>query len=128
MKGLLTHRAVANEDKATLSASGSVELNEEMAVQLARLNPVLQGLQLKLGEELKAQNLSLRAAVAGHPDGKLPDPAPNVAPIEGFEEDDLMVPIRSPSARKVCDGGNTPTGRRRRFWRRSPRPLKKHSR
>ncbi len=93
VKSLLTRPAVANEDKATLGADGSIWVNEEAAVELASLNQVLQGLQPKLGEVLRAKNLSLRAAVAGHPDGKLPDPAPDVAPTGGFKEDDLMVPM-----------------------------------
>ncbi len=93
VKSLLTPPAIANEDKATLGADGSVQVNEEAAVELASLNQVLQGLQPKLGEELRAKNLRLRAAVARHPEGKLPDPAPDVSPVGGFKEDDLMVPM-----------------------------------
>ena len=93
VKGLLTHPALANENKATLSASGSVEINEEMAVQLASLNPVLQSLQPKLAEDLLTKNLDLRAAVARYPDGKLSDPPPDVTPAGGFKEEDMMVPM-----------------------------------
>ena len=93
VKGMLDRPADLNEDKATLSDDGSVQLNEETAIQLASLNQVLQSLQPKLGEELLAKNLDLRAAVARRPDGELPDPPPDDAPQEGFKEDDLMMPM-----------------------------------
>ncbi len=93
VKGMLDRPKDSSEAKATLGEDGSVQLNEETAVQLASLNQVLQGLQPKLGEELLAKNLDLRAAVARRPDGKLPDPPPDVTPSEGLKQDDLMVPM-----------------------------------
>lgn len=93
VKALLIRRDAETEDKTTLSAHGTMQVNEEAMVELASLNPVLQGLQSKLGAELRANNLNFRAAVAGHPDGKLPDAAPDVSPANGLTENDLMVPM-----------------------------------